>query len=77
MESSFPRRSHPACYQAFVKGAQAMLAGILWAIVVVLVVLWLLGWFALHIGGGLIHLLLIVAIIVLLYNLFVGRRRSV
>jgi Family of unknown function (DUF5670) len=54
-----------------------MLAGILWAIVVVLVVLWLLGWFALHIGGGLIHLLLIVAIIVLLYNLFVGRRRSV
>lgn len=54
-----------------------MLAGILWAIVVVLVVLWLLGWFALHIGGGLIHLLLIVAIIVLLYNLFIGRRRSV
>jgi hypothetical protein len=52
-----------------------MLGGILWTIVVVLVVLWLLGWFALHIGGGLIHLLLIVAVIVLLYNLFVGRRR--
>lgn len=54
-----------------------MLAGILWAVVVVLVVLWLLGWLALHIGGGLIHLLLVIAVIVLLYNLFVGRRRSV
>jgi len=57
------------------KGAYAMLGGILWTIVVVLVVLWLLGWLGLHIGGGLIHLLLIVAVIVLLYNLFVGRRR--
>lgn len=52
-----------------------MLGSILWAVVVVLVVLWLLG-FVLHIGGALIHLLLIVALIVLLYNLFVGRRRS-
>jgi len=51
-----------------------MLTGILWAIVVVLVVLWLIGWLALHIGGGLIHILLIIAIIVLLYNLFIGRR---
>ena len=51
-----------------------MLTGILWAIVVVLVVLWLIGWLALHIGGGLIHLLLLIAVIVLLYNLFVGRR---
>lgn len=53
-----------------------MLGSILWAIVVVLVVLWLLG-FILHVGGGLIHLLLIVALIVLLYNLFVGRRARV
>ena len=52
-----------------------MLGSILWIVVVVLVVLWLLG-FILHIGGALIHLLLIVALIVLLYNLFVGRRRS-
>jgi len=51
-----------------------MLGTILWAIVIILVVLWLLGWLAFHIGGGLIHLLLIVAVIVLLYNLFVGRR---
>jgi hypothetical protein len=55
-----------------------MLGTILWAIVIILVVLWLLGWLAFHIGGGLIHLLLIVAVIVLLYNLFIGRRsRSV
>lgn len=50
-----------------------MLTGILWAIVIVLVVLWLIGWLALHVGG-LIHILLIIAIIVLLYNLFIGRR---
>ena len=40
-----------------------MLGSILWTVVVVLVVLWLLG-FILHVGGGLIHLLLIVALIV-------------
>jgi hypothetical protein len=52
-----------------------MLGTILWVIVVVLVVLWLLGWLAFHIGGGLIHILIVVAVIVLLYNLFVGMRR--
>ena len=51
------------------------MVGILWAIVVVLVVLWLLGFLVVHIGGGLIHILLIIAVIVLLYNLFVGMRR--
>ncbi|HLJ34526.1 MAG TPA: lmo0937 family membrane protein [Ktedonobacteraceae bacterium] len=49
--------------------------GILWAIVVILVILWLLGFLVVHIGGGLIHILLIIAVIVLLYNLFVGMRR--
>jgi uncharacterized membrane protein YfcA len=52
-----------------------MLGTILWVIVVVLVVLWLLGWLAFHIGGTFIHILIVVAVIVLLYNLFVGRRR--
>ena len=46
----------------------------LWTILVVLVILWLLG-FGLHIGGGLIHLLLVVALVVLIYNLVTGRRR--
>ncbi len=45
----------------------------LWAIFVIILVLWLLG-FSLHIAGGLIHLLLVVALIVLLINLFSGRR---
>jgi len=51
-----------------------MLGTICGVIVVILVVLWLLGWLAFHIGGGLIHILIVVAVIVLLYNLFVGRR---
>lgn len=52
------------------------MVGILWAVVVVLVVLWLLGFFVLHVSSFLIHLLLVVALIVLLYNLFVGMRRT-
>ncbi len=46
----------------------------LWTILVVLLVLWLLGFIG-EIGGGLIHLLLVVAAIVLIYNLVTGRRR--
>jgi hypothetical protein len=46
----------------------------LWTIFVVLLVLWLLG-FSLHIAGGLIHLLLVVALVVLVINLFGGRSR--
>jgi len=46
----------------------------LWTIVGILVVLWLLGFFALHIGGGLIHLLLVLAVIVVVVNLISGRR---
>lgn len=41
----------------------------------VLVVLWLLGFFAFHIAGGLIHLLLVIAIIVVIWNFVSGRRR--
>jgi hypothetical protein len=48
------------------------MAGILWTIIVVLFVLWLIGFIA-HVGGGLIHLLLVIAVIVLIYNLITGR----
>jgi hypothetical protein len=48
----------------------------LWTIFVVLGILWLLG-FSLHVGGGLIHLLLVVALVVLVYNLVSGRRSAV
>lgn len=52
-----------------------MLGRILWSVIVVLVVLWLVGLLA-HIAGGFVHLLLLVALIVLLFNLFAGRRAS-
>ena len=45
----------------------------LWTILVVLGILWLLG-FSLQIGGGLIHLLLVIAVVVLVVNLISGRR---
>ncbi len=48
----------------------------LWTIMVILLVLWLLG-FSFHIAGGLIHLLLVVAVVVLIFNLVSGRRRVV
>lgn len=47
----------------------------LWTIFLILVVLWLLG-FSLEIGGGLIHLLLVVALIVLAFNLITGRKTA-
>jgi hypothetical protein len=50
-----------------------MESDMLWTIFVVLLVLWLLG-FTLHVGGALIHLILVVAVIMLIYNLIVGRR---
>jgi membrane protein required for beta-lactamase induction len=67
----------PMCSHSLVKGAKAMsLVNILWAVVVILIVLWLLGWLVGNIGGGLIHILLVIAVIVLLYNIFVGMRRG-
>jgi K+-transporting ATPase A subunit len=48
----------------------------LWTILVVLLVLWLLGLVA-HVGGGLIHLLLVVALVIFIINLLSGRRTTV
>ncbi|HJW92601.1 MAG TPA: lmo0937 family membrane protein [Thermoanaerobaculia bacterium] len=45
----------------------------LWLIIVILVIMWL-GGFALHVGGSLIHLLLVIAVIVLIVQLVTGRR---
>ncbi len=45
----------------------------LWTIVAILLIMWLLG-FSFHIAGGLIHLLLIVALVVVVVNLVSGRR---
>jgi hypothetical protein len=46
---------------------------LLWTIVAVLLILWLLG-FSLSVGGGLIHLLLVVAVIVFVINVMSSRR---
>jgi hypothetical protein len=48
----------------------------LWTIVMILFVLWLLG-FVSHVGGGLIHLLLVIAVVVALVNLLSGRRSAI
>ena len=47
----------------------------LWTIAVILVILWLLGALAFHVAGGLIHLLQVVAVIVVIYQVVTGRRR--
>lgn len=45
----------------------------LWTIVVLLLILWVLG-FALNVAGGLIHILLVVALVVIVLRLLTGRR---
>lgn len=45
-------------------------------IAIILLILWALGAFVVHIGGGLIHILLVIGIIVLIWNFIVGRRAA-
>lgn len=45
----------------------------LWTIIAILIVLWLLG-FGFQLGGSLIHILLVIAVIVVIYQLVTGRR---
>ncbi len=47
----------------------------LWTIFVVVLILWLLG-FSFHLAGGLIHILLVVALVILVFNLLSGRRSA-
>jgi len=46
----------------------------LWTIALILLVLWALGFFAFHVAGGLIHLLLVIAVVVFVIQLIQGRR---
>jgi hypothetical protein len=48
----------------------------IWTIFVILLILWLLG-FSFHVAGGLVHVLLVVAVVVLIFNLLSGRRSAV
>lgn len=64
------------CRRSFTYGTTLevrAMAGILWTIIVILVVIWLIGLIA-HIGGGLINLLLVIALIILIVNIITGRR---
>jgi hypothetical protein len=45
----------------------------LWTIALVLLILWVLGAFVFPVGGALIHLLLVIAVIVVIYRLITGR----
>ena len=46
----------------------------LFTIALVLFVLWALGFFAFHVGGSIIHLILVIALIVIVYQLLTGRK---
>jgi len=46
----------------------------LWTLIVILVILWILGFGVFHVAGGLIHLLLVIALILLIVRLATGRR---
>jgi hypothetical protein len=50
------------------------MVGFLWALAVLFVAIWIVGFLFAHVGGGLIHLLLVLAAIVVVYNLLTGRR---
>ena len=45
----------------------------LWSVLILLLILWALG-FSFHVAGSLIHVLLVVALVVLILQLFTGRR---
>lgn len=44
------------------------------ALLIILVILWALGFFAFNVGGGLIHALLVIALVILIVRLLKGRR---
>ena len=48
----------------------------LWTLIVLLLLFWVLG-FAFHVAGGIIHVLLVIAIVLFLVNLISGRRTTI
>ncbi len=50
------------------------MVGILWAVIAILVVLWVIGFLVAHITGFFIHILLVLAVVVLVYNLIMSGR---
>jgi uncharacterized protein DUF5670 len=60
-------------YDVWAGPTQVLEACMIW-LAVILFVAWLLGWGVFHVAGGLIHLLLVVALVVFLFNFISGRR---
>lgn len=50
------------------------MGNLLWLIIVILIIMWLLGGFVFPIGGSLIHILLVIAVILVVYRLATGRK---
>ena len=61
-------RSAPHRTSILLRGAR-----MLWTIAIILIILWLLGFFVVNVGG-IIHLLLVIALVVIVYRLVTGRR---
>jgi predicted lipid-binding transport protein (Tim44 family) len=55
------------------QNSQAM-SGLLYLIAVILIIGWIFGFFVFHVGGGLIHILLVIAIIAVLLRVIRGGR---
>jgi hypothetical protein len=71
-----PKRGMPVALPAIAAdGTQFLTQGarMLWTIAIILLILWLLGAFVVNIGG-IVHLLLVIALIVIVYRLVTGRR---
>ena len=49
------------------------MGNLLWLIIIILIILWI-GGFAFHVGGGLIHILIVIALILVVYRLATGRK---
>jgi hypothetical protein len=72
LECTVPRW-HDRCSLLSQDSFKKEISIMLWTILVILLVLWLIGLLS-HVGGGLIHLLLVVAVVILVINLVTGRR---
>jgi Family of unknown function (DUF5670) len=57
-------------------GKEDVAMNLLWAVAVVFVVLWMVGFLALHVTTGLIHVLLVLAVVAVAFRLVSGRRTA-
>jgi hypothetical protein len=68
------RARKPALIKVTIREERDVSMNLLWGLAVLFFVMWLFGFGAFHIGGGFIHLLLVLAVAVVLINIISGRR---